>query len=240
MYCLVGVTRYSTLSRHNCYTHSLSSPYSDRLGEVIGKAGLAWQNSWEVCVELDGSGQAGASRAEEGINLGKPTPASLQALAGGGSQSNAAPPPLGSRGTAPVPAARPPPPIRAPPKAKPPPPSRAPPAARAPPTAQPPPPPSTRAPPAVRPPPPARAPPAGRPFSTQRVAAAAASPASKLSNGQQVGQAIPGAWSEGTDFTAGGSFRAGDLVIVQRSDGSLKFGEIIKKESLFGAAYEVK
>ena len=64
-------------------------PCSERLGEVIGKTGLPWQNAFEVCVELDGSGQAGASRAEEGINLGKPSPAALAGI--GGSQSSAPP-----------------------------------------------------------------------------------------------------------------------------------------------------
>lgn len=175
---------------------------------------------------MDGSGQAGASRAEEGINLGKPTPAALASI--GGSQTSAPPPVRGSRGTAPVPAQRPPPPARAPPAAKPPPPARAPPAAR--------PPPPARAPPAT-------APVAARPFSTQRVSAgapaAAAKPASALSFSEQVGKAIPAGWSEGNEFTAGGRFATGELVVVTRSDGSLKFGEIIKQEGFLGGAYEV-
>ena len=215
---------------------SAAAGCSERLGEVISKTGLPWQNAWEVCVELDG-GEAGASRAEEGINLGKPTAAALAAIGGvsGGSQVSAPPP--RPRGTAPVPVNRPPPPARAPPAAKPPPPARAPPAA-----ARPAPP--ARAPPPARPAPPARAPPAARPFSTQRVAppapAAASEPSSPLSFGQQVGTAIPAGWSEGQEFTAGGKFAPGELVIVQRSDGSLKFGEIIKTQGFFAGAYEVR
>lgn len=171
------------------------------------------------------NGQAGASRAEEGINLGKPTKAALAALAGG-SQVSAPPPAARPKGTAPVPLNRPPPPARAPPAAKPPPPARAPPAA-------------------AKPPPPARAPPAARPFSTQRVSTASAAEASPssgpLSFGKQVGTAIPGGWSEGKEFTSGGSFAAGELVIVRRSDGSLKFGEIIKSSGgFFAGAYEVR
>jgi hypothetical protein len=201
---------------------------SERLGEVIGKTGLPWQNAFEVCVELDGAGQAGASRAEEGINLGKPKPAALAALGAGGSKVTA--PPLASRGTAPVPVFG----SQKPPAARPPPPARPPPAA---PAARPPPP--ARAPP---PAPVARAPPApaARPFSTQRVAAAApAGPTSTLKFSEQVGKAIPSAWAEGKDFTAGGRYTAGELIIVRRSDGSLKFGEIIKQEGFLGGAYEV-
>ena len=89
----------------------------------------------QVCVELDGVGEAGASRAEEGINLGKPTPAALASLGGGGGSQAAPAPParaVGSRGTAPVPvpfgnpfgsqgaAPKPPPPARKPPAVRPP------------------------------------------------------------------------------------------------------------------------
>jgi hypothetical protein len=199
-------------------------PCSERLGEVIGKTGLPWQNAFEVCVALD-NGQAGASRAEEGINLGKPTAAALAALTGGSQVS--APPAARPKGTAPVPVNRPPPPARAPPASKPPPPARAPPVA-------------------AKPPPPARAPPAARPFSTQRVgtpamAEASATSSGPLSFGKQVGTAIPGGWSEGKEFTSGGSFAAGELVIVRRSDGSFKFGEIIKSSGgFFAGAYEVR
>ena len=179
-----------------------------------------------MCVELDGAGQAGASRAEEGINLGKPLPAALAAIGAAGSQMSA--PPSAVRGTAPVPVAKPPPPARSPPVAKPPPPARAPPAA------------PTRTPPAAKPPPPR----AARPFSTQRVAntppaEAASAGTSSLVFGDKIGQPLPAGWSEGKEFSAGGKFATGDLVIVTRSDGSLKFGEIIKQEGFFGGAYEV-
>ena len=82
-------------------------------------------------------------------------------------------------------------------------------------------------------------------MSTQRVAPAPAAPAAPAAGGSglkyssKIGQGIPGSWSEGKEFTAGGNYRAGDLVIVRRSDGSLKFGEIIKQEGFFGGNYEV-
>lgn len=53
---------------------------SVKTGEIVKSVGLPWQNVWEVCVEADGAGNAASSRAEEGINLGKPTATGLGKL----------------------------------------------------------------------------------------------------------------------------------------------------------------
>jgi hypothetical protein len=41
-----------------------------RFGEVVGSAGLPWQNSWEICVEAE-RGQVASTRAEAAATIGK-------------------------------------------------------------------------------------------------------------------------------------------------------------------------
>jgi serine/threonine protein kinase len=48
-----------------------------------------------------------------------------------------------------------------------------------------------------------------------------------------VGDIIPSDWAEGVNFAFGGSFEPGETVVIQRSDGSLRFG-IIKSLGLRG------
>jgi hypothetical protein len=62
----------------------------------------------------------------------------------------------------------------------------------------------------------------------------------KLKFADKVGQPIPGNWQEGTDYQRGGSISVGDLVIIKRSDGSLKFGQAIGRAGLpWQQAFEV-
>lgn len=91
--------------------------FSTRFAEIIRSAGFGFQNQWEVAVTVDQSGNAGASKVEEGINLAKPVPAALQAVVRGGGAAS----PVVVRGISSVKPPPPPPPQRAPP---PPPPAR--------------------------------------------------------------------------------------------------------------------
>lgn len=75
----------------------LAPTCSVRLGEIVKKVGGFLSNNWEVAVDLDPSGRPGATRAEEGINLPKPTPSGLAkmgiAAVVKGNASRAPPPP---------------------------------------------------------------------------------------------------------------------------------------------------
>ena len=44
--------------------------------------------------------------------------------------------------------------------------------------------------------------------------------------GFDVGEAIPGDWQDGVQYSFGGSFEPVETVIERRSDGSLKFGNV--------------
>jgi len=55
-----------------------------RFGQVVGKAGLPWQNIFEVCVSVNGDGTAETSRTEESTDIFKPSAAALQSLGMGG------------------------------------------------------------------------------------------------------------------------------------------------------------
>jgi len=48
----------------------------------------------------------------------------------------------------------------------------------------------------------------------------------------KIGGTIPGQWQEGGDYARGGSFNAGDLVAIERSDGAIRFGQIVAKAGL--------
>jgi hypothetical protein len=63
---------------------------------------------------------------------------------------------------------------------------------------------------------------------------------SGLKNIAKIGQPIPAGWQEGKDFIKGQKLAAGDLVVIQRSDGSLKFGEVTGTAGMpWQNAYEV-
>ena len=58
----------------------------------------------------------------------------------------------------------------------------------------------------------------------------------------RIGAPAPAAWREGRDYARAGRVRAGDLVLVTRSDGTLRFGEVLAPAgggSGRGPAYEV-
>ena len=116
----------------------------------------------------------------------------------------------------------------------------APPPARAPPT-----PPPKKAAPGLRPPPPAsRAPPpapkqAAAPAPPQRIMSAprgapVAKDVGRLKFADQIGQDFPKSWVSGQDYVTGDVLAAGDLVGVSRSDGSVKFGQIVGKAGFLG------
>jgi len=121
------------------------------------------------------------------------------------------------------------------------------PAAKAAPT----PPPKQAAAPGLRPPPPAKkaaapAPPPKQaaPAASQRqMSAPRGAPVAKevgrLKYADQIGLNFPASWSEGQDFQIGGVLAAGDLVGVTRSDGSIKFGQIVGKAGFIGNNWEV-
>jgi hypothetical protein len=120
------------------------------------------------------------------------------------------------------------------------------PAAKAAPT-----PPPRAAAPGLRPPPPAKkaaapAPPktAAAPVASQRqMSAPKGAPVAKevgrLKFADQIGLDFPSSWSEGQEFQVGGVLAAGDLVGVTRSDGSIKFGQIVGKAGFIGNNWEV-
>ncbi len=63
---------------------------------------------------------------------------------------------------------------------------------------------------------------------------------SGLKNIAKIGQPIPAGWQEGKDFIKGQKLAAGDLVVIQRSDGSLKYGEVTGTTGMpWQNAYEV-
>jgi hypothetical protein len=63
--------------------------------------------------------------------------------------------------------------------------------------------------------------------------------AGRLKYADQIGLNFPSGWTEGQDFQVGGIFAAGDLVGVTRSDGSIRFGQIVGKAGVIGNKWEV-
>ena len=61
----------------------------------------------------------------------------------------------------------------------------------------------------------------------------------RLRYADQIGQNFPKSWAEGGEYTTGGSLAIGDLVGVVRSDGSVKFGQIVGKAGFIGNNWEV-
>ena len=51
---------------------------------MVARAGLPWQNIFEVCVSVNADGTPDASRTEEAKDIFKPTPAAMGALGLGG------------------------------------------------------------------------------------------------------------------------------------------------------------
>uniref|UniRef100_A0A7S0E9M7 Uncharacterized protein n=1 Tax=Hanusia phi TaxID=3032 RepID=A0A7S0E9M7_9CRYP len=175
-----------------------------RYGEVVAKAGLAWQNSWEVVVQMNGRAP-GATRAELAANIFKPTqepskPSGSILIGRGAQTSLRQPPPPAPKPVAKI--VRPP--VRAatPPSAKP--------AAKV------------------------SAPAVGRQGSSRTTTLSNAKAAAPKPTGPSVVNAdklvkqVPATWAEGTEYLKAGSVAPKDFVII-RSSGELKFGEVVAK-----------
>ncbi|KAJ1465340.1 hypothetical protein T484DRAFT_1757489, partial [Baffinella frigidus] len=48
----------------------------------------------------------------------------------------------------------------------------------------------------------------------------------------KIGSEIPGQWREGSDYSKGANMGAGDLVAIERSDGAIRFGQVVAKTGL--------
>ena len=48
-----------------------------------------------------------------------------------------------------------------------------------------------------------------------------------------ISQVVPAGWNQDKDYSTAGKLAQGDLVIVRRSDGSIRFGEILRKSGMF-------
>lgn len=54
-----------------------------------------------------------------------------------------------------------------------------------------------------------------------------------MKNAALVGTLVPEEWVENRDFIRQGKLAPGDLVMVARSDGSTRFGEVVRKIGMF-------